>query len=76
MVYSTVTDSPLGKLLIGATEIGLCAVRAVAGACARNSVGIVIPCHRVVRQDGALGGYRWGVARKRKLLAWERAHSQ
>jgi AraC family transcriptional regulator of adaptative response/methylated-DNA-[protein]-cysteine methyltransferase len=51
------------------------AVRAVAGACAKNSVGIVIPCHRVVRQGGALGGYRWGLARKQKLLAWERAHS-
>ena len=44
------------------------AVRAVAGACAANAIGIAIPCHRVVRTDGGLAGYRWGVARKRELL--------
>ena len=47
------------------------AVRAVAGACAANPVAIVIPCHRVVRSDGHEGGYRWGVDRKRRLLATE-----
>jgi len=46
-------------------------VRAVAGAIARNPVAVVIPCHRVVRTDGGLGGYRWGVARKRSLLERE-----
>jgi AraC family transcriptional regulator of adaptative response/methylated-DNA-[protein]-cysteine methyltransferase len=49
------------------------AVRAVAHACAVNPVALVIPCHRVVRQDGSLAGYRWGLDRKRALLDKERA---
>ncbi|MBA2564435.1 MAG: bifunctional DNA-binding transcriptional regulator/O6-methylguanine-DNA methyltransferase Ada, partial [Gemmatimonadetes bacterium] len=57
-----------------AREIGNpAATRAVARACATNPVAIVVPCHRVVRSDGALGGYRWGVDRKRRLLKAEAA---
>ena len=48
------------------------ATRAVARACATNRVALVVPCHRVVRGDGGLGGYRWGVKRKRQLLDQER----
>lgn len=48
------------------------AVRAVGTACGKNPVGILIPCHRVLRSDGALGGYRWGIERKKALLDMER----
>lgn len=51
------------------------AARAVARACASNRVAVLIPCHRVVRGDGGLGGYRWGMARKAALLAREGARA-
>jgi AraC family transcriptional regulator, regulatory protein of adaptative response / methylated-DNA-[protein]-cysteine methyltransferase len=55
-----------------ADEIGEpLAVRAVANACGRNRLAVVVPCHRVIREDGSLGGYRWGIERKRELLANE-----
>jgi AraC family transcriptional regulator of adaptative response/methylated-DNA-[protein]-cysteine methyltransferase len=74
-VWRALRDIPAGSTAsyaeiarrIGAPD----AVRAVAQACAANRLAIVIPCHRVVRSDGALSGYRWGVERKRMLLQQE-----
>ena len=76
-VWEALCDIPAGETRtyaevaerIGAPE----AVRAVAGACAANLLAVAIPCHRVLRGDGAISGYRWGVERKRSLLARERA---
>jgi AraC family transcriptional regulator of adaptative response/methylated-DNA-[protein]-cysteine methyltransferase len=66
----TVSYTELAKR-IGAPK----SVRAVAGACAANRIAVAIPCHRVVRNDGNLSGYRWGVERKRSLLERERLPS-
>ncbi|WP_410012268.1 bifunctional DNA-binding transcriptional regulator/O6-methylguanine-DNA methyltransferase Ada [Sodalis sp. C49] len=71
-VWQALRDIPPGRTasyLEVAKRIGSpAAVRAVAGACATNMLAVAIPCHRVVRSDGALSGYRWGVDRKRLLL--------
>ncbi len=74
-VWEALRAIPLGKTATY-TEVAQTigkpsAARAVAGACAANQLGVVIPCHRVIRQGGDLGGYRWGSDRKRKLLALE-----
>ena len=74
-VWQALREIPAGSTLsyaelaarIGAPK----AVRAVAGACAANALAVAIPCHRVLRSDGGLSGYRWGVARKRALLERE-----
>ncbi|QDU39940.1 Bifunctional transcriptional activator/DNA repair enzyme Ada [Maioricimonas rarisocia] len=60
---TTITYTELAKKLGKPT-----AARAVASACAANQLAVVVPCHRVVRSDGSLSGYRWGVERKRELL--------
>lgn len=76
-VWSRLRKIPAGRTLSYAAlaeAIGRpSAVRAVAGANARNPVSIVVPCHRVIASDGGLGGYGGGVARKRWLLAHEGA---
>lgn len=74
-VWAALREIPAGSTL-SYTEIAERigepkAVRAVAGACAANKLAVAIPCHRVVRQNGDLSGYRWGIERKRKLLARE-----
>lgn len=51
------------------------AVRAVGTACGQNRIGVVIPCHRVIRETGLLGGYAWGLPRKQAVLAWEGARA-
>jgi AraC family transcriptional regulator of adaptative response/methylated-DNA-[protein]-cysteine methyltransferase len=51
------------------------AVRAAASACAANRIAVLVPCHRVLRADGGLGGYRWGLERKRVLIEQERSHA-
>jgi AraC family transcriptional regulator of adaptative response/methylated-DNA-[protein]-cysteine methyltransferase len=74
-VWQALRDIPVGKTASYreiAVRIGAPAsVRAVAGACASNRIAVAIPCHRVVRTDGSLSGYRWGVERKRALLQLE-----
>ncbi|MBP9718542.1 methylated-DNA--[protein]-cysteine S-methyltransferase [Candidatus Gracilibacteria bacterium] len=49
------------------------AARAVGTACGKNTIGVVIPCHRVMSSDGTLGGYRWGIKRKAAILDWEQS---
>ena len=51
------------------------AARAVGNAIGKNPIGYLIPCHRVIKGSGELGGYRWGIERKNVLLAWEASRS-
>lgn len=64
------TTKSYGEL---AAELGMPkAARAIGNACGNNRLALIVPCHRIVREDGSLGGWRWGVERKRELLASER----
>ena len=75
-VWQALREIPCGKTVSYsdiATKIGSPkSVRAVASACAANTIAVAIPCHRVVRINGDLSGYRWGIERKRELLAREK----
>lgn len=78
MVWQALLTIPAGQVvaygdvasMIGAPQ----AVRAVASAIAANRVGLLIPCHRVVRKGGVVGQFRWGTERKATLIGWERGH--
>ncbi len=76
-VWQALREVPCGSTVSYAelaARLGMpTAARAIAGACAANPVAVAIPCHRVVRTDGALSGYLWGVERKRALLAREQS---
>jgi AraC family transcriptional regulator of adaptative response/methylated-DNA-[protein]-cysteine methyltransferase len=79
-VWQALQEIPVGQT-VSYTEIAQRigspkAVRAVAGACAANNLAVAIPCHRVVRNDGALSGYAWGVERKKALLDREGARTR
>ena len=77
-VWNALRDIPAGQTRtyseIAATIGKTSATRAVANACASNTLAVAIPCHRVVRSDGSLAGYRWGTERKSALLEYERRH--
>lgn len=74
-VWKALMKIPFGRTMsyteiahqIGAPK----STRAVANACAANRHGIIVPCHRVLRRDGGISGYRWGIARKQQLIAME-----
>ncbi len=79
-VWQNLLRVPAGRMTsyseIAARTCSLKAARAVGRAVGRNPVAFVVPCHRVVRADGGLGGYHWGVTRKRAILGWELAREQ
>lgn len=79
LVWNSIRGIPPGEV-VGYSQVAANigrprAVRAVASACGRNRIGVLIPCHRVLRGDGQLGGYRWGLDRKQALLQAEQARS-
>ena len=77
-VWQAIAQVPYGETIsytelaerVGAPH----AVRAVASACGKNPVGLIVPCHRIVAKDGGLGGYAWGLETKRFLLDMESRH--
>lgn len=74
-VWQTLLKIPMGRAVSYmdiARHLGQpTASRAVGSAVGRNPISFVVPCHRVLRGDGSLGGYHWGLTRKRALIGWE-----
>ena len=79
-VWETLLKIPMGRAVsyadiarhLGAPS----ASRAVGSAVGRNPISFVVPCHRVLRKDGDIGGYHWGVTRKRAIIGWEMGRLQ
>ncbi|NLY10161.1 MAG: methylated-DNA--[protein]-cysteine S-methyltransferase [Firmicutes bacterium] len=79
-VWKALIDIPFGTTISYsdfARSVGISnGARAVANACAQNKLAIVVPCHRVTRKDGSLGGYKWGLELKQRLIEWEKQQSK
>jgi AraC family transcriptional regulator of adaptative response/methylated-DNA-[protein]-cysteine methyltransferase len=79
-VWEALLKIPMGSVIpYEDLAIRVCtarAARAVGGAVGKNPIAFVIPCHRVIRKAGGIGGYHWGTARKKAMLAWEAAQTQ
>jgi AraC family transcriptional regulator of adaptative response/methylated-DNA-[protein]-cysteine methyltransferase len=79
-VWEALLRIPMGSVVpyedLATTVCSARAARAVGSAVGRNPIAFLIPCHRVIRKAGGIGGYHWGAARKRAILAWEAARTQ
>ncbi len=79
-VWEALLRIPMGSVVpyedLASTVCSARAARAVGGAVGKNPIAFLIPCHRVVRKAGGIGGYHWGAARKKAMLAWEAARTQ
>jgi len=79
-VWEALLRIPMGSVVpyedLAVTVCNARAARAVGGAVGKNPIAFLIPCHRVIRKAGGIGGYHWGTARKRAILAWEAARTQ
>jgi AraC family transcriptional regulator of adaptative response/methylated-DNA-[protein]-cysteine methyltransferase len=79
-VWEALLKIPIGSVIpyedLAAEVCGAQAARAVGGAVGKNPIAFLIPCHRVIRKAGGIGGYHWGTTRKKAILAWEAAQTQ
>jgi AraC family transcriptional regulator of adaptative response/methylated-DNA-[protein]-cysteine methyltransferase len=79
-VWEALLKIPMGSVVpyedLAVSVCSARAARAVGSAVGKNPIAYLIPCHRVIRKAGGIGGYHWGAARKRAMLAWEAAQTQ